>query len=1625
MKKRLVKSIAVLLTMVMLFSIAAAAPVGVGAAESDSAAVGESNFEWNLDDDGTLTITGEGELPDYDGIFSLPPWHQENDKIEFVVIGQGITHIGNHSFQVCENLLRVSIPDSVISIGEFSFQTCLNLESLHIPNSVISIGSQAFNGCDKLKNLTIPGSVISIGNFAFDNCDKLESVTIENGVKEIGTGAFSVCNKLSSISIPDSVTSIGASAFFPTAWEKNQPDGMVYAGKVAYEFKGSYPDSLTFRDDTLGIADKAFDNCKITSVTIPDSVQHIGEESFANCFSLEKLTIGGGIKSMGVRAFGYCNKLEDVKIADGAEIIGKTAFLGCKSLIYLSIPNSVKEIGEYAFSGCSKLPIVTIPQSTAVIRNCTFINCTSLKIVNIPESVNRIEDNAFYGCSGLNEIFYDGSQLDWKKIEIGYNKYLEDVIIHFNDTKNSRKQQAIEQTRITVYQKENGKNKAANLAKVEYNGTSYTTDKHGVVCLPKVDAGSITVSKNGYITRTVTAEQLKKSTEVVLEPVEQNAPVIKAVWIDDTDVLKDSYALEMTSTAKTTVKAEVDWGKNGEGNIKLCQSGKTLEFKGNTLTAVISDTFDTSKTITILATDAKNHSAEKEVLIQNGTVNKVLSSLDGSGLSFNDEISLTIPGDIPLISGTEVGAGLSSLVPFNFTAEDGKVYISLGVQLFSFSNEKNIGSDKSDEEEPKANGLVGTVKEKMKSNKEAIDQLKDVFKSVKDGHGAAEKLNGFKKLFDDAKDTPKGKFGVSADFSVLGFLEGTYDEKGRITFVDTGVILNPSVALSYTYPFSIGPVPLYFEAGFSASALAKLNIRLNEQAKKFVPNGELSGEISLSGGVGIGVKNVLYAGGGLEGQLIPDWQINLGSKDYFTLKAKLKAYAKAGILFFEAKKDWDLAEKTVLEYPNYKSVNSVGAMLDDFNVYDYSNYKIKNLSYLSSKAGKSTPDEAVVATADSPVGLSSKTGKNTAGEAVGATANNPVGNSALKTNIYRESTPQLVVFDNGTKLAVWTDSNSDDINEICLYYSFFNGSSWTAPAKVDNDGTMDYAPQLAESNGTAYLVWQNATKAFDLSDENLSLETIAKDFDISAAVFDGSKFTTTTFTNDNLDMQPVICSAYGNAHIAWVNNSSNDWFGNNANNSILVSSYNNGAWTEPTVQYSGLNSVNGLAIDYKYRLSLAYCLDTDGDMNTTDDWRIYENGKLVSDESKGASSPQYCNNTLYWFSGNSILSSDINAADNGVISSDRYQLVNSEGTTAAVFTKGNGLRSALCASYFNSKTGKWSEPKVLVDNNSFIGSFSADTDSNGNIIVLMNDRAVTGTYGDEDPYGEADLTLFADTESCDISLSEPVYKNETFCQGTAMTFYFDVTNNGTKTVDGVNVTITDSNGKVLSSTTVDKTIVPGETLETSAYYVPDGRYVSQNVTITVTPKNNTDSNPSDNSQSVTLSYENMSVENLTRADLEDGKTSITADIINYGYQARGPVTVKLIKDSLDGTVVDTKVINSIGAMDLAVVSFEIDGNNNGIFFVSIGEEADDFSADNSDFIPVSSEYAIGDANLDGKINIRDVTAIQRHIADIEKFNDAQLAVADTNGDGAVDISDATHLQRYLAEYNAVLGKQTV
>ena len=118
-------------------------------------------------------------------------------------------------------------------------------------------------------------SVTSIGRNAFYKCYGLTSVTIPNSVTSIGDWAFSDCGGLISVTIPNSVTEIGSGAFSGTAWYNNQPDGLVYAGKMAYEYKGTMPDntSITIKDGTHGIANRAFDGCSgLTSVTIPDSI---------------------------------------------------------------------------------------------------------------------------------------------------------------------------------------------------------------------------------------------------------------------------------------------------------------------------------------------------------------------------------------------------------------------------------------------------------------------------------------------------------------------------------------------------------------------------------------------------------------------------------------------------------------------------------------------------------------------------------------------------------------------------------------------------------------------------------------------------------------------------------------------------------------------------------------------------------------------------------------------------------------------------------------------------------------------------------------------------------------------------------------------------------------------------------------------------------------------------------------------------------------------------------------------------------------------------------------------------------------------------------------------------------
>ena len=148
------------------------------------------SLTWTLVD-GTLTISGTGEMYDYS--YEEPaPWNSDKENITTVVIGSGATTIGQYAFYNCTSMTSVVIPSGVTSIGNYAFCECTDLKSVTIPSSVTSIGAYVFYKCS-LTSVIIPEGVTSIGEYAFCNCTKLASLTIPGTVTSIGSNAFYNC----------------------------------------------------------------------------------------------------------------------------------------------------------------------------------------------------------------------------------------------------------------------------------------------------------------------------------------------------------------------------------------------------------------------------------------------------------------------------------------------------------------------------------------------------------------------------------------------------------------------------------------------------------------------------------------------------------------------------------------------------------------------------------------------------------------------------------------------------------------------------------------------------------------------------------------------------------------------------------------------------------------------------------------------------------------------------------------------------------------------------------------------------------------------------------------------------------------------------------------------------------------------------------------------------------------------------------------------------------------------------------------------------------------------------------------------------------------------------------------
>lgn len=228
---------------------------------------------------------GEGYL-----VSGIGTWSDPDVVIPSVHEGKSVVGIGEYAFYGCElEIESVVLPESVTSIGEGAFCFCYSLKSVAFPERLGSIGVGAFYACTSLEAVEIPDCVIEIGESAFGDCASLKTVKIGSGVESIGASAFAACVELEGFEVDVENTNYVS------------VDGNLLSkdGTVLVQYIISKEDESFVVPEGVKVIDNwAFGGAmSLKSVTLPSSVESIGDSAFYYCISLTEIRYFGNSES--------------------------------------------------------------------------------------------------------------------------------------------------------------------------------------------------------------------------------------------------------------------------------------------------------------------------------------------------------------------------------------------------------------------------------------------------------------------------------------------------------------------------------------------------------------------------------------------------------------------------------------------------------------------------------------------------------------------------------------------------------------------------------------------------------------------------------------------------------------------------------------------------------------------------------------------------------------------------------------------------------------------------------------------------------------------------------------------------------------------------------------------------------------------------------------------------------------------------------------------------------------------------------------------------------------------------------------------------------------------------------
>ncbi len=367
---------------------------------------------------------------------------RDNDNLVSVSVADSVVAIGVDAFRGCEKLTTVSFGTNseLVSLYEGAFADCHAIETIRLPSKLRNFADRAFENDSALREVTFAGTLVNgIGKYAFYQCVALERISLPEQVKYIGDYAFCDCSSLLVFSLNgEGLTMIGDYAFCDCSElvQVYLPGSLEYIGEYAFygrsrkmkmDLERTQLDALEF------VGERAFANTSIKEFTLRGRLKSaernnekyaknytLGDYAFADCTSLRSFGFAAlsGVYDTVPEGFLYgCTGLTEVSVKQNITTVSNYAFYGCTSLKTVSFEKEldvqmITTIGKYAFAECRSLlsgddKARLLPVSLVTIGEGAFMNCSSITSITIPKNMEVLSKDAFAGCTELSLVSYD------------------------------------------------------------------------------------------------------------------------------------------------------------------------------------------------------------------------------------------------------------------------------------------------------------------------------------------------------------------------------------------------------------------------------------------------------------------------------------------------------------------------------------------------------------------------------------------------------------------------------------------------------------------------------------------------------------------------------------------------------------------------------------------------------------------------------------------------------------------------------------------------------------------------------------------------------------------------------------------------------------------------------------------------------------------------------------------------------------------------------------------------------------------------------------------------------------------------------------------------------------------